>query len=149
VVSCWKGTVVQCRFETPRVIVESKKNLHFFIFHSEEVIMHHLLLLVVLLGWILFLILSWQIALPLYVMGVIVSLAIYRKIIQVQRKMPIMGKGAMIGDRAIVVRVEGSDIEVQYEGEIWRAISSQPLQSGQKVMIEGVEGLTLRVKPTP
>ncbi len=109
--------------------------------------MHHLLLLVVLLGWILFLFLSWQIALPLYVMGVIISLAIYWKIIQALRKMPVMGKRAMIGHQAIVVSVEGSDIEVQYEGEIWRAVSSQPLQAGQKVMIEGVEGLTLTVKP--
>jgi membrane protein implicated in regulation of membrane protease activity len=111
--------------------------------------MHHLLLLVVLLGWILFLFLSWQVALPLYVAGVIVSLAIYWKIIQAQRRQPVTGKRTMIGRRAIVVRVEGSDIEVQYEGEIWRAVSAQPLDRGQQVIIEGVEGLILRVKPAP
>jgi len=111
--------------------------------------MHHLLLLVVLSGWILFLFLSWQIALPLYVMGVIISLAIYWKVIQAQRRRPVIGKRAMVGDQAVVVRVEADDVEVEYQGETWRAVSSQPLRSGQKVIIEGVEGLILRVKPAP
>jgi membrane protein implicated in regulation of membrane protease activity len=111
--------------------------------------MHHLLLLFVLLGWILFLFLSWQIALPLYVIGIIISLAVYWKIILSQRRRPAIGRRAMIGDRATVVRAEGSDIEVEYQGEIWRAVSSQPLQADQKVMIEEVEGLILRVKSAP
>ena len=111
--------------------------------------MHHLLLLVVLLGWILFLFLSWQIALPLYVLGVIISLTIYWKIIQAQRRRPVIGKRAMIGDQAIVASVEADKIEVDYQGETWRAVSSQPLQVDQKVIIERVEGLILRVKPEP
>ena len=111
--------------------------------------MHHLLLLFVLIGWILFLFLSWQIALPLYVMGVIISLAIYWKVIQAQRRRPVIGKRAMVGDQAVVVRVEAEEVEVEYQGETWRAVSSQPLRSGQKVIIEGVEGLILRVKPAP
>ena len=111
--------------------------------------MHHLLLLVVLFGWILFLFLSWEIALPLYVIGVIISLTIYWKIIQAQRKAPAIGKRAMIGDQAVVVRVEGIDVEVEYEGEIWRAVSAQPLSEGQQVTIEDVKGLTLEVAPLP
>jgi len=111
--------------------------------------MHHLLLLVVLFGWILFLFLAWQIALPLYVIGVIISLTIYWKIFLAQRRRPIIGRRAMIGDHAVVVRAEADKIEVDYQGESWRAVSSQPLQTGQKVIIEGVEGLILRVKPIP
>ena len=111
--------------------------------------MHHLLLLVVLLGWILFLILSWQIALPLYMIAVIISLLIYWKIIQAQRRQPVIGKRAMIGDQAVVVKAEGSDIEVEYQGDIWRAVSAQPLHRDQQVIIEEVDGLVLRVKPTP
>ena len=111
--------------------------------------MHHLLLLVVLFGWILFLFLTWQIALPLYVMAVIISLAIYWKIIEAQRRTPVMGKRAMIGDPAMVVSMKEGEVEVDYQGEIWRAVSSQPLHIDQKVIIEGVEGLILRVKPAP
>jgi membrane-bound serine protease (ClpP class) len=109
--------------------------------------MHHLLLLVVVFGWILLLFLSWQLALPLYVIAVIISLMIYWKIIKAQRKAPVIGKRAMIGDQAVVVRVDGEDIEVEYEGEMWRAVSPEPLQKGQRVIIKGVEGLTLRVVP--
>jgi membrane protein implicated in regulation of membrane protease activity len=109
--------------------------------------MHHLLLLVVLIGWILFLFLSWQIALPLYVMGIIISLSLYWKIIKAQRRRPAIGKRAMIGDQAVVVRTEANEVEVEYQGESWRAISSQPLQPGQKVTIEAVEGLVFRVVP--
>ena len=111
--------------------------------------MHHLLLLFVLLGWILFLFLSWQIALPLYVIGIIISLAVYWKIILSQRRRPIIGKRAMIGDQAVVVGLKEGEAEVDYKGEIWRAVFSQPVRAGQKVVIEGVQGLTLRVKPAP
>ena len=111
--------------------------------------MHHLLLFVVLLGWILFLFLSWEIALPLYVIGVIISLATYWKIMQAQRRRPVVGKRAMIGDHAVVVKAQADHIEVDYQGEIWRAISSKPLQVDQKVIIEGMEGLILKVKPAP
>jgi membrane protein implicated in regulation of membrane protease activity len=109
--------------------------------------MHHLLLLVVLLGWILFLFLTWQIALPLYVLAVIISLVVYGKVKGAQTKAPIIGERAMVGDHAVVARVDGDGVEVEYKGEIWRAISPDPLQQGQKVMIKAVEGLTLKVVP--
>ena len=71
----------------------------------------------------------------------------YWKIIQAQRRRPLIGKRAMVGDPATVVSLEGNDVEVDYEGEIWRAVSSQALHQGQQVIIESVEGLTLRVVP--
>ena len=107
----------------------------------------HLLLVLPLLGLLLFIFLIWQIALPLYVIILIASLGIYWKIIQAQRRRQVTGKKAMIGGQAVVVRVEGSNVEVDYEGEIWRASSPQPLQLGQQVIIEAVEGLALRVSP--
>jgi len=109
--------------------------------------MHHLLLILPLLGLILFVFLLWQVALPLYMVMLVVSLAIYWKIIQAQRRRPVIGKRAMIGDRAVVIRIGGDAVEVEYEGEIWRAVSPEPLHQGQQVVIESVEGLILRVAP--
>ncbi|EZQ18881.1 nodulation protein NfeD [Halopseudomonas bauzanensis] len=37
---------------------------------------------------------------------------------------------------------------VQVSGERWNAVSNQPVQAGQPVLIEKVEGLTLHLKPT-
>jgi membrane protein implicated in regulation of membrane protease activity len=104
-------------------------------------------LLATLLGWILFLFLSWQLALPLYAIAVIISLVIYWKIIKAQRKVSVIGKRAMIGGQALVARVKGDNIEVEYDGELWRAASPEPLQQGQQVTIKGVEGLILMVVP--
>ena len=109
--------------------------------------MHHLLLILPLLGLILFVFLLWQVALPLYMVMLVVSLGIYWKIIQAQRRRPVIGKRAMIGDRAVVVRVGGDAVEVEYEGEIWRAVSPEPLKSGETVIIQGVKGLILQVTP--
>jgi membrane protein implicated in regulation of membrane protease activity len=110
--------------------------------------MHPLLLLLPLVGLALFFFLSWQAALPLYVIIFVGSLALYWKIIQAQRRRPIIGKRAMTGDRAVVVSAKGEEVEVDYQGEIWRAISSQPLQQGDQVIIMAVEGLILRVAPS-
>ncbi len=107
--------------------------------------MHHLLLLVIVFGWILFLFLTWRFALPLYLIAVIVTLAIYWKILKAQRQAPAMGEKAMVGQTATVVKAEDNGAEVEYEGEIWRAISSEPLQIGQPVIIKSVEGLVLRI----
>jgi membrane-bound serine protease (ClpP class) len=109
--------------------------------------MHQLLLILPLLGLIFFFFLSWRAALPLYVVLLVSSLGIYWKIIQAQRRRPTIGKRAMIGDHAVVVRVKGEDVEVDYGGEIWRAVCAQTLQPGQRVMIEALEGLSLRVTP--
>ncbi len=107
--------------------------------------MHHLLLLVIVFGWILFLFLTWRFALPLYLIAVIVTLAIYWKILKAARQAPVMGEKAMVGQTATVVKAEDNDAEVEYEGETWRAISSEPLQIGQTVIIKSVEGLVLRI----
>jgi membrane protein implicated in regulation of membrane protease activity len=109
--------------------------------------MHHLLLILPLVGLVLFVFLLWQVALPLYAVILGISLGVYWKIIKAQRQRPAIGRRAMIGGQAVVVKVEEGDIEVDYEGEIWRAVSTEPLHQGQHVIIKGVEGLILRVAP--
>ena len=109
--------------------------------------MCHLLLVLPLLGLALFAFLPWQVALSLYAIILAGALGMYWKIILAQRLRPLVGEKAMVGDRAIVVRLKGNYVQVDYEGEIWRAVSSQPLHQGQQVIIESVEGLTLRVVP--
>jgi membrane protein implicated in regulation of membrane protease activity len=110
--------------------------------------MCHLLLLAPLIGLVLFFVLHWQRALPPYIVIVAGSLAIYWKIMLSQRRKPTVGKRAMIGDSAVVVKVEPRLIDVRYHDEVWRAVSPEPLQVGQRVVIRDVEGLTLKVSPS-
>ena len=110
--------------------------------------MHHLLLLVILFGWVLFLFISWEIALPLYLIAVAITLAIYWKIVQAMRNKPVVGRRAMVGAQGMVVRIDGTGAEVEYEGEIWRAVSPEPLLPGQQVIIKEVDGLILKVAPS-
>lgn len=111
--------------------------------------MHHLLLFLPLLALILFYLLPWQVALPFYALILVGSIIGYWKALQAQRQPPVMGRRAMIGDRAVVVKAEKGELEVEYKGEIWNAVSPQPLQPGQEVIIEKVEGLILQVAPLP
>jgi membrane protein implicated in regulation of membrane protease activity len=111
--------------------------------------MHNVLLFLPLLAVGLFFILPWQAALPLYGLILIGSIIGYWKAFQAQRLPPVMGKRVMVGDQAVVVKAERDEAEVDYRGEIWKAASLQPLYRGQQVIIEKVEGLTLRVAPLP
>ncbi len=100
-----------------------------------------------LIALLLFLLLPWPYALALYIPIVSVSLLGYWKMLQAQRQPPLIGERAMIGGQAEVTSSKSEEVEVRYRGETWRATSSQTLQRGQAVVIEGVEGLTLRVAP--
>ena len=109
--------------------------------------MPHIFMLLPVLGLLLFVFLPWQVALPLYVPIAIGSLAIARKVMRAQREPPVSGREAMAGKEAVVTSVDHGQAEVHYKGETWRAVSYQPLQTGEKVLIEAVEGLKLWVAP--
>lgn len=109
--------------------------------------MHHLLILVPFLALILFLIAPWEIALPVYLFLAAGALVGYYKALRALREPPIMGEKTIVGQQAKVVRVEKGEIDVEYDGEIWKAASSQRLEPGQQVIIKGVHGLVLQVEP--
>jgi membrane protein implicated in regulation of membrane protease activity len=111
--------------------------------------MHHILMLMPLLALVLFLFLPWPYALVGYVLIVSVSLLGYWKALQALRQPPITGRKAMIGGRAEVIRSKPGEIEVRYWGETWQAVSEQALRRGQEVIVEDMQGLTLRVVPSP
>jgi membrane protein implicated in regulation of membrane protease activity len=111
--------------------------------------MCHILIFIPLLALALFLFLPWHVALLLYLAFAIVALAIARKVVQAQRQPRASGEEAMIGGRAVVVSMGTRFVEVQYQGEIWRAVSSQALHLGQQVIIDNAKGLTLQVSPLP
>jgi membrane protein implicated in regulation of membrane protease activity len=111
--------------------------------------MHHILMLMPLLALVLFLFLPWPYALVGYILIVSVSLFGYWKVLQALRRPPVTGEKAMIGGRAKVIRSKQGEVEVSFQGETWQAVSEYALRKGQEVVVEDLEGLTLRVAPSP
>ena len=58
------------------------------------------------------------------------------------------GKQTMIGKTVNALsRIDSAGGKVFIEGETWNAVSPTPVESGQPVEVDGIEGLTLKVKP--
>jgi membrane-bound serine protease (ClpP class) len=64
-----------------------------------------------------------------------------------QRRRAQVGAEALIGKRARVVVDCDPEGQVTVKGERWQALSDPPALAGADVVIEAVEGLTLRVTP--
>jgi len=59
------------------------------------------------------------------------------------------GRETMLGRKVNAVsRIDGQGGRVFVEGENWNAVSEIPVEAGEPVEITGIEGLTLKVKPT-
>ncbi len=61
---------------------------------------------------------------------------------------PKTGSEGLIGEKGIVKQDLGQGAYMVFiHGELWRAYSSHPIYVGQGVIVEAVEGLTLKIKP--
>jgi membrane-bound ClpP family serine protease len=66
-----------------------------------------------------------------------------------RKRKPLTGVPAMIGREAVVKTWSGNEGRVTIRGELWRAVSAAALAPGDRVIVEEVEKLTLKVKPVP
>jgi membrane-bound serine protease (ClpP class) len=58
------------------------------------------------------------------------------------------GKETMLGQTVnALLRIDSTGGRVFIEGENWNAVSETPVEAGQPVVVTGIEGLTLKVKP--
>jgi membrane protein implicated in regulation of membrane protease activity len=75
----------------------------------------------------------------------VLELAFWRRFLRRYRLR--VGPETLIGMRAEVVRPCYPVGLVRVRGELWSAHASAPVDSGRRVTVTGVEGLTLRVEP--
>ncbi len=64
-----------------------------------------------------------------------------------RKKRSICGVTGMLGKVGEVKHWRKTEGKVFVKGELWRAVSDVSLSTGDKAIIQNVEGLTLRVKP--
>ena len=115
--------------------------------------MCHVALGLPILGLVPFVILPFPVALPLYLVVVMVSALMYTAIWRALRLPPSTGLEAMSGGRAHVVKALHPAGVIRYRGELWRAVADEPVDPGTPVWIARVErhpeGLTALVHRTP
>lgn len=85
------------------------------------------------------------IALSLVTLGFFVLLA--NLFVRSRSARVVSGIEELIGADAEVVKSDSKSIHVLCHGEIWQARCDSPLEIGQKVRVDGIEGLVLNVKP--
>ena len=64
-----------------------------------------------------------------------------------RRKRSASGATGLLGEVAVVKRWKEAQGYVFVKGELWQAVSNDPLSVGDRVAVESVKGLTLKVKP--
>ena len=64
-----------------------------------------------------------------------------------RKKKSVCGPTGMLGKVGEINYWQESEGRVVVRGESWRAVSAFPLSAGDRVVIENVDGLTLRVMP--
>ena len=64
-----------------------------------------------------------------------------------RRRLPVTGKESMVGEIAMARTDVAPHGQVFLHGELWEAVSEQPIKRGDEAEVRSVEGLTLKVVP--
>jgi membrane-bound serine protease (ClpP class) len=91
--------------------------------------------------------LSWGVILPVVGLATVFSLFIVGMGVRALRQQPLTGVEGMVGLIGIAKTAVAPQGQVSVHGELWEAISDQPLQPGDRAEVTKVEGLTLYVRP--
>ena len=75
-------------------------------------------------------------------LNVLLALLVYRAM----KQKPTTGQEGMIGEQGVVISTIDKEGKVFVHGEIWQAESEEILHKGEKVIVQKVEGLKLRVR---
>lgn len=108
--------------------------------------MCHLILMLPLLGLGVFWLWPLSVAVPVYVVILLVSLAFYYFIMRAMHQPVITGREAIIQGTGKVIEVREHKVLVRVRNEIWNAESPDKLRTGDQVEIVSVDGLMLRVQ---
>lgn len=109
--------------------------------------MAHLILLLPVVGLGVFWLLPLPLALPAYLVILVASGVVYVAAVRVMHRAVQTGAEGMAHKVGEVVDFSGTRGRVAVEGEIWAAVSAEPLRAGEQVEVLGVaDRLTLRVR---
>ena len=112
--------------------------------------MHHLILVLPIIGVVVFWLFPLEIAIPLYLVILLLSGLLYWVIVRAMQKHAKTGAEGLIGTEARVMAIlqpgDAAQYVVEVEGELWSANSPNTLKPGNRVKITKVAGLILDVQ---
>jgi membrane-bound serine protease (ClpP class) len=76
-----------------------------------------------------------------------ITFFLVRLVVRAQRKKHKLGADALVGSRASAMEPLNLEGHVLVEGEIWRAIASEPVAEGSPLRVTGHEEYLLHVAP--
>jgi membrane-bound serine protease (ClpP class) len=74
------------------------------------------------------------------------TILLVRLVVQAQRRRPLTGASAMVGEKGVAATPLEPEGWVLIHGERWRAVAATPVTAGETVTVTAVEGLTLKVR---
>jgi membrane-bound serine protease (ClpP class) len=75
------------------------------------------------------------------------TIALVRLVVAAHRLRPTTGTAGMQGQPGVADTDVAPDGWVRVQGERWHAVSETPVRAGQPVLVDSVDGLTLRIRP--
>jgi membrane-bound serine protease (ClpP class) len=92
---------------------------------------------------------NYRVIVPVAIAAAVIVVVLGRLGLAAQRSRSITGSEGLIGEQGRVLAEVGPDRtgQVTVHGEIWRAISRQPLAPSAPIRVVGIDGLTLSVEP--
>jgi membrane-bound serine protease (ClpP class) len=94
---------------------------------------------------------GFQIARPLIggmaLAGALVTLLMASYFVRSRRQPVVTGSDQLLSEPAVALAAFDRSGQVRIRGEIWNAVTRAPVQSGQRLRVRRVDGLTLEVEP--
>jgi len=107
--------------------------------------MCHLILLLPVIGLAVFLVWPLVFAGPVYAILLLLSIWMYYFFYRQMHRPVVSGKEALEDRVGEVVEVNGNELRVRLEGEVWDARSSDRLQPGDRIRVSELQGMRLIV----
>jgi membrane-bound serine protease (ClpP class) len=90
---------------------------------------------------------AFQIAVPLIIavaaFSVLMLVMVFGMLIRSRRVALVSGDSAMLGEKAEVMEDFAEQGQVWVHGELWQAVTEQPVKKGQLISIKAINGLKL------
>lgn len=90
---------------------------------------------------------SWAVIVPVVTLASAFTLLVIGTGVNALRRRPVTGREGMVGLVGIARTALAPDGQLAVHGELWEAVSEQPVSAGAEVEVTAVDGLRLRVKP--